>query len=104
MDMPYIPMLREANARQGFFETDQLANGIDHLPPYVPPVIRFAAITGWRIPSEVLTLQWKQVDLKVGEVRLDPNTTTNADGRLFVLARYVRCGNCVSNSGSNMRR
>ena len=85
MDTPYIPMLREANARQGFFEPEQLAKAIDHLPPYVQPVIRFAAITGWRIPSEVLTLQWKQVDLKAGEVRLEPDTTKNSEGRTFVI-------------------
>ena len=56
-----------------------------HLPPYVQPVIRFAAITGWRIPSKVPTLQWKQVDLKAGEVRLEPDTTKNSEGRTFVI-------------------
>ena len=85
MDTPYIPMLREANARQGFLEPEQLAKVIDHLPPYVRPVIEFAAITGWRIQSEVMPLQWKQVDLKAGEVRLEPDTTKNSEGRTFVL-------------------
>ena len=85
VDTPYIPMLREANARQGFLEPEQLAKVIDHLPSYVRPVIRFAAITGWRIPSEVLSLTWAQVDLKAGEVRLDPNTTKNSEGRTFVI-------------------
>jgi len=85
MDVPYIPMLREANARQGFFEPDQLAAAIKHLPPYLRPVIQFAAVTGWRIPSEVLPLTWGQVDLKAGEVRLEPNTTKNTEGRTFVI-------------------
>jgi integrase len=40
-------------------------------------------VTGWRINSEVLTLQRRQVDLKAGEVRLDPGTTKNFEGRVF---------------------
>jgi integrase len=28
---------------------------------------------------------WGQVDLKAGEMRLDPNTTKNSDGRTFVI-------------------
>jgi integrase len=42
-------------------------------------------VTGWRINSEVLPLQWRQVDLRVGEVRLDPGTTKNREGRVFYL-------------------
>jgi integrase len=49
------------------------------------PVVTFAYVTGWRINSEVLTIQWRQVDLRVGEVRLDPGTTKNREGRLFYL-------------------
>jgi integrase len=45
----------------------------------------FAYVTGWRINSEVLPLQWRQVDLKAGEVRLDPGTTKNLEGRVFYL-------------------
>jgi integrase len=43
----------------------------------------FAYLTGWRIQSEILPLQWRHVDLKAGTVRLDPGTTKNRDGRLF---------------------
>jgi integrase len=32
-------------------------------------VITFAYITGWRIASEILPLQWRQVDFDAGEVR-----------------------------------
>jgi len=49
------------------------------------PVVTFADVTGWRINSEVLPLQWRQVDLKAGEVRLDPGTTKNLEGRIFYL-------------------
>lgn len=49
------------------------------------PVVTFAYVTGRRINSEVLPIQWRQVDLRVGEVRLDPGTTKNREGRLFYL-------------------
>jgi integrase len=42
-------------------------------------------LTGWR-RSEVLGLRWKQVDFKVGCLRLEPGTTKNDDGREFPFA------------------
>ena len=41
--------------------------------------------TGWRINSEVPPIQWRQIDLRVGEVRLNPGTTKNREGRVFYL-------------------
>ena len=35
--------------------------------------------------DEVLPLKWHQVDLDAGEVRLEPGTTKNKDGRTFPL-------------------
>ena len=53
-------------------------------------MIRFAAITGWRIASEVLPLQWHQIDFAANEVRLDVGTTKNGEGRVFVLTTELR--------------
>jgi integrase len=61
---PYIPMLAEDNVRQGFFEISQFLLILDHLAVHVRPVTRFAFITGWRCISEVLPLQWTQVDFQ----------------------------------------
>ena len=36
--------------------------------------------SGWRT-GETLRLQWAQVDLKAGVIRLEPGTTKNRDGR-----------------------
>lgn len=69
--------------RTGFFEREQIERLLDHLPTAVRPVVRFAYITGWRIPSEVLTLQWRHVDFEARVVRLDPHTTKNDEGRTF---------------------
>lgn len=82
---PHIPMLRENNVRTGFFEPAQYHAILVHLPEAMRPVCAFAYVTGWRIVSEVLTLQWRQVDLRAAEVRLDPGSTKNGDGRVFYL-------------------
>lgn len=87
---PHIPMLEERNTRKGFFELEMLHGVLSHLPAALRPVIEFAYITGWRIPSEVLTLEWRQVDFKAGEVRLDPETTKNRDGRVFPMTDDLR--------------
>src|SRR6185503_4246106 len=79
-----------APPRAGFFEERELAAVIAHLPSYVQPMIEFAAITGWRIPSEVLKLEWRQVNFDVGEVRLDPGTTKNGEGRDFPFTDDLR--------------
>jgi integrase len=96
---PHIPMLDEQNARSGFFEREQLDAVVRHLPDALRPVVRFGYITGWRIPSEVLPLQWRHVnfDEKLspnqavpGTVRLDAGTTKNGDGRVFPMTTDLR--------------
>ncbi|MDQ3673834.1 MAG: site-specific integrase [Gemmatimonadota bacterium] len=82
---PHFAMLREDNIRVGFFEREQYEAVLAHLPEGMRPVVTFAYVTGWRINSEVLAIQWRQVDLRVGEVRLDPGTTKNREGRVFYL-------------------
>lgn len=82
---PHIPLLREDNTRTGFFEPEQFTSVLGHLPASLQPVIEFAYITGWRIDSEVLTLQWHQVDFAGREVRLESGTTKNGEGRVFPL-------------------
>ncbi len=87
---PHIPMLVENNVRTGFFEPDQFEAVARQLPPALSPVVAFAYITGWRIPSEALTLQWPNVDFAAGEVRLDPGTTKNSEGRVFLMTAELR--------------
>src|SRR5262245_33633093 len=77
MTKPPIALLREDNARQGFFEPEHLRDVLKHLPEELRPVVKFAYITGWRVKSEVLTREWRHVDLKAGEVRLEPGTVAN---------------------------
>jgi len=87
---PYIELLRENNARSGFFEAAQFESMRRVLPEAIRPVVMFAYVTGWRITSEVLPLQWRQVDLQAGTVRLDPGSTKNGEGRVFHITDELR--------------
>ena len=88
--IPEITMLQENNVRQGFFEHHEYLSVLKHLPAAVRPAVTFAYVTGWRINSEVLPLQWRQVDLKAGEIRLDAGSTKNGDGRVIYFSPELR--------------
>src|SRR5262249_41732911 len=47
MTKPHVEMLKEHNARQGFFEPDQMAEVLAQLPADLRPPIEFAFLTGW---------------------------------------------------------
>jgi len=87
---PTIKGSQEHNTRTGFFEREAFESVRAHLPAALRPVVTFAYITGWRIDSEILPLQWRQVDLDANEVRLDPGTTKNDEGRVFRLTTELR--------------
>lgn len=86
---PYIPKLAERNARAGFFEPWEFGQVLAKLPEYLRPPLTFAYYTGWRLRSEILPLTWEQVDLTVGTVRLNPNTTKNDEGRIIQLPQVL---------------
>jgi len=87
---PKIPMLREDNVRTGFFEPEQFETVKANIADPLKPVLHFAYLTGWRVPSEVLPLHWRQVDFAAGSVRLDPGTTKNGEGRVFPFTAELR--------------
>jgi integrase len=88
--IPYIDMLDEDNARKGFFEPDQLATLLTHLPEYLRPVFRVAYITGWRVKSELLTRQWRHVDFDHGWLRIEPGEDKSRAGRMFPFTTELR--------------
>ncbi len=90
LNRPYIPMLRENNTRTGFFEREQYESVVKHLPEAIQPIITFAYITGWRVASEILPIEWRNVDFDAGEVRLDAGTTKNGEGRTFPMTSELR--------------
>ena len=80
--VPAFPSLAVDNVRSGFFEPEDLAALLRELPVPLRPVVRFAALTGWR-KGEILGLTWAAVDFTAGTVRLEPGTTMNRQGRVF---------------------
>jgi hypothetical protein len=51
------------------------------LPKALQPIVLFAYVSGWRVQTEILPLEWRHVGRQKGEVRLDPGTTKNQQGR-----------------------
>jgi integrase len=87
---PYIAMLAEHNIRTGFFEAEQFAAVKAKLPAALQPIAEFAYLTGWRVQSEILPLEWRHVDLKAGTVTLDVGSTKNDAGRTLYLTAALR--------------
>ena len=83
MQCPHVPMLQERNTRRGFLEPDQIAAICAALPEELRPIVKFAYATGWRTASEVLPLEWRNVDWAGRCVRLDAHTTKNGEARSF---------------------
>ena len=72
---------KEAAPRSGFFEDRQFEAVRRRLPGDLQLAVTIAHTFGWRMQSEVLTLQLAQVDLEAGTLRLHPGSTKNRDGR-----------------------
>ncbi len=87
---PEFDMLQMNNARSGFFEADQYRAVLDHLPEYLRPVITTAFITGWRTHSELLTRQWRHLDLANGWLSLDPGEGKTKQPRQFPLTGELK--------------
>lgn len=82
--LPFIPMLKENNVRKGFFEHGDFLTLRDALPEYLKGLVTFAYKTGWRV-SEIENLQWSNVDLAQGIVRLETGETKNDEARTVCL-------------------
>ena len=81
---PEIQMLHTDNARKGFFEPEQHRAVLRNLPDYLRPFAQAAYITGWR-KSELLSREWRHVDLDAGWLRLDPGESKTSEARMFPL-------------------
>jgi len=87
---PMIHKLKEGAPRQGFFEREQFEAVRQYLPSDLQVAVTIAYTFGWRMQSEVLTLERRQVDLDAGTLRLEPGTTKNDDGRIVYLTPELK--------------
>src|SRR5207247_3556831 len=107
LSAPYVPKLREADARQGFFERTEFDAVRDHLPAHLQCLLTFYFWTGWR-SSEALSLHVRQVNVNDGIVTLDPSQSKNGHARVFpfgplaelrdVLTQQVVSAECLTRS------
>jgi integrase len=68
------------------FRARAVRRGSNRLAPMYQGVVTLAYYTGWRVNSEILTLAWREIDREACVIRLEPGTTKNREGRLFIYA------------------
>jgi integrase len=88
--LPVIRKLEEAAPRSGFFEREQFDAVRQHLPEDRRVAVTIAHTFGWRMQSEAMTLELRQVDLEAGTIRLDPSQTKNDEGRIVYLTPELK--------------
>jgi integrase len=67
---PAFPTVSVSNARRGFFEESEFQAVAAHLPEALRDLAHFLYLTGWR-KGEALALQWDQVDMQAGVLRIE---------------------------------
>jgi integrase len=85
--VPHIPMLREDNTRTGFLEQEQhdkMAAATAKHGLWLHGIFEAGYQLGWRV-SELTSMRVRRVDLASRELRLDPGTTKNGEGRMAVM-------------------
>jgi integrase len=83
--MPYIPRLKEDNARQGFVDHGSFIALRENLLEYLRGPITFLYLSGWRL-GEMKALEWRDVDLAGSVGHLRPEISKNKEGRLLPLS------------------
>ncbi|CAG1066003.1 hypothetical protein BAC1_01600 [uncultured bacterium] len=84
VQVPYIPHLKEAAPRAGFFEYEEYQAIKEALPPHLKPVVIMAYNTGMRL-GELRGLVWDQVDLIEGKITLAAGSTKNDEARVVYM-------------------
>jgi integrase len=74
--VPPIKLLAEDNARQGFVTRTEFEGVVAALPDYLRDAARFGYLTGWR-RGEIITLEWRDVDLDGGRITLRREESKN---------------------------
>jgi integrase len=82
--VPKIRLLKEPPARKGFLELAKFEELSALLPSHLRPLVLFLYWCGVRL-GEALSIQWEQVDLSAGLIRLEEDQTKNSEPRVVPL-------------------
>ncbi|HEY2956201.1 MAG TPA: site-specific integrase [Candidatus Eisenbacteria bacterium] len=88
--LPRVPLVdqpRVDNARQGFFEEEDLQAVLPHLPEHARNLVEFLYLTGWR-SGEAFRLTWADVDGKRQSLFL--RDSKNREPRIFPFKYHAR--------------
>jgi integrase len=88
--LPFFQKPKEAAPRGGVFERPQYEAVRRRLEPDLQVAVSVAYTFGWRMQSEVLTLERRHLDLEAGTLRLDPGVAKNEEGRVVYLTPGLR--------------
>jgi len=85
VNQPFVPKLKEAPPREGFFEYEDYIRLLEFLPDHMKPVLTIAYFTGMR-KREILCLTWDRTNLDEKKITLSAGTTKNDQGRMIFLS------------------
>lgn len=78
--VPYFPMVKEDNVREGFLDDETYIKLRDALAHELKALFVCAFVAGMR-KGELLQVQWSMVDLDGGFIHLPPRITKTREGR-----------------------
>jgi integrase len=81
--VPGFPRLKETSIRKGYFERHELDAVLAQLPEHLRAPMFTAFVTGWRVPSEILTRRRSHLNLQTGVLRLDAHESKTGEPREF---------------------
>jgi integrase len=88
--LPLLDKPKEGPPREGFFEREQYESVRRRLGADLQVAVTIAYTYGWRMQSEVLPLERRQLDVETGTLRLDAGTTKNDEGRVVYLTPELK--------------
>jgi integrase len=79
--VPKIRLLREPSARKGFLEREKFNQLVNALPAHLRTLVTFLYYCGVRL-GEAQQIEWPQIDLKAGLIRLEEEQTKTGEQRI----------------------
>ena len=82
--------MKERNTRLQTFSAAEYETFRSHLADDCGIAVDFQREVGWRMPTEVLTLEWNQIDFDEESVTLPPYSTKDEKPRTFYFTSRIR--------------